>query len=99
MKNNLDMNTQSILQNNLEKALDSTFSIYLNQLLNTIYIDLDKEDANVSYSIYDKKGKIIKTKCNLSRRNTLSLTSFPSGVYTVEVSDNIHKITKQILKF
>ncbi|WP_299185796.1 T9SS type A sorting domain-containing protein [uncultured Aquimarina sp.] len=93
------MNTHSIFQNDLKETLEYTFSVYLIQSSNAIYIDLDEEDANVSYVLYNKEGQIIKSKNNLSRRNKLSLNSFPSGMYKVEVTDNVNKISKEILKF
>ncbi len=93
------MNTHSIFQNDLKETLEYTFSVYLIQSSNAIYIDLDEEDANVSYVLYNKEGQIIKSKNNLSRRNKLSLNPFPSGMYKVEVTDNVNKISKEILKF
>ncbi|SEL34567.1 Por secretion system C-terminal sorting domain-containing protein [Aquimarina amphilecti] len=93
------MDIQTILQDDLKETLAYTFSVYLNQSLNAIYIDLETEDTEVSYTIYDKKGQIIKSCHNLSRRNKLSLNSFPSGVYKVEVMDDLHKITKEVLRF
>ncbi|WP_108803529.1 T9SS type A sorting domain-containing protein [Aquimarina sp. Aq107] len=93
------MNTHSIFQNDLKETLEYTFSVYLIQSSNAIYIDLDEEDANVSYVLYNKEGQIIKSKNNLSIRNKLSLNPFPSGMYKVEVTDNVNKISKEILKF
>ncbi|WP_299244951.1 T9SS type A sorting domain-containing protein [uncultured Aquimarina sp.] len=93
------MNIQSIHQDNSEETLYDTFSVYLNQPLNAIYIDLDTEDTNVSYIVYDKKGQIIKEKYNLSKRNTLSLNPFPSGLYTIVINDRRNKVIKKVLKF
>ncbi|WP_405207756.1 T9SS type A sorting domain-containing protein [Aquimarina sp. LLG6339-5] len=93
------MNTHSIFQNDLKETLEYAFSVYLIQSSNVIYIDLDKEDANVSYVLYNKEGQIIKSKNKLAKRNKLSLNPFPSGMYRVEVTDNVNKISKEILKF
>ncbi|MHA7057907.1 hypothetical protein ACWGOQ_0011845 [Aquimarina sp. M1] len=50
------MNTHSILHNGLKKTLEYAFSVYLIQSSNVIYIDLDEENANVSYVLYNKEG-------------------------------------------
>ena len=92
------MNVQSIYNNNRIDTLETPFSVYLHQKLDVIYIDLHKSDANVCYKIYNRKRKLIKEEYNLSQRNTLSLHSFPTDLYIIEVSDDIHKVVKTILK-
>ena len=92
------MNVQSIYNTKRINTLETTFSVYLHQRLNVIYIDLHRNDANVFYKIYNRKRKLVKEKYNLSQRNTLSLHSFPTDLYIIEVSDGIHKVVKTILK-
>ncbi|WP_299439654.1 T9SS type A sorting domain-containing protein [uncultured Aquimarina sp.] len=93
------MDRESKRHNNLVDALEHTFSVYSNELLNAIYIDLHTDDSKAFYIVYNIKGQVIKEDYDLSRRNTLSLNPFPSGLYTIEINDRAHKVVKKVLKF
>jgi len=95
----IDVDAESRYYNNLSDTKEQTFSVYSNELLNAIYIDIHTDDSNAFYIVYNIKGQIVKEEYDLSRRNTLSLNSFPSGLYTVEVNDSLRKVVKKVLKF
>ncbi|MDH7446895.1 T9SS type A sorting domain-containing protein [Aquimarina sp. 2201CG14-23] len=92
------METKSRSNNSTKDVLKNTFSVYSNELANAIYIDLHSDDSSVFYVVYDKKGEIVKENRNLSKRNTLSLHPFPSGLYTIEINGSNKTVVKTILR-
>jgi len=77
---------------------EKTFTVYANTITNAIYVDLNAEDVNAFYVVYDKKGQVVKENYKLSTRNTISLHPFPSGLYTIKISGRKKTIIKNILK-
>jgi len=93
------MDVKSIRNHSSLNALEHTFSVYSNEIENAIYIDLHANDPNICYTVYNKNGEVVKENHNLSKRNTLSLHPFPSGLYTIEITGRKKTIVKKILKF
>ena len=72
--------------------------MYPNPLKGEVYIDCKTEIPNVSCEVFDLKGYLIIGNKNLSIKNTISFTSFPSGIYTIKVRDDNKVVIKKFLK-
>ncbi|WP_025743930.1 T9SS type A sorting domain-containing protein [Aquimarina pacifica] len=76
----------------------NSFSVYPNPLRGEVYIDQTKHTTTASYEIFDLEGHLIQQNRRLSIRNTVSLTSLPSGMYTIRVQDGNNILIKNFLK-
>ena len=77
-----DCDGQDLLSSTHELA-STTINIYPNPATDIIYLDVD---GNLDYqaSLYDMKGKLIKTSKNMSQ---LTINSIPSGSYLLVIND------------
>ena len=88
-----------------ENLFDNGFTIYPNPVTNgnaTISFKLNKQ-ANVSISLFDISGKLIfEKKGNCLKGNNsfpIYFNTIESGMYFLDWSDGINKISKKILVF
>ncbi len=72
--------------------------IYPNPLKGEVYIDLCNLSSMMSYEILNRQGQIIQENKNLIIRNTISLKTLPSGLYTVKVKSKNTVMIKKFLK-
>ncbi|WP_152538463.1 T9SS type A sorting domain-containing protein [Aquimarina macrocephali] len=82
----------------INSSRGSSFSVYPNPLKGEVYIDCKTEIPNASCEVFDLKGHLIVGNKNLSIKNTISFTSFPSGMYTIKVRDDNEVVIKKFLK-
>ncbi len=79
-----------------ENQIEGYVGIYPNPAENNITIDFpSKEDATVS--IFNTIGQTLyKTKINTIKQD-IDVSSFPKGLYFIEITTDINKITKKIV--
>ncbi|EZH73123.1 hypothetical protein ATO12_19125 [Aquimarina atlantica] len=82
----------------IQSSRGSSFSFYPNPLKGEIYIDCKTEISNASCEVFDLNGHLVIGNKNLSIKNTISFTSFPSGMYTIKVRDDNKVMIKKFLK-
>ncbi|WP_103071243.1 T9SS type A sorting domain-containing protein [Aquimarina sediminis] len=76
----------------------NSFFIFPNPLRAEIYIDRKSETSIASCKIFNLKGHLIRENKNLSIKNTISFSSFPSGTYIIKVQDENETVIKNFLK-
>ncbi|MBQ4822830.1 T9SS type A sorting domain-containing protein [Aquimarina sp. MMG016] len=88
-----------ILSTPLQSFTDISFQIFSNPLLGKVYIDFNYYMPKAYYEVFNKNGDLIKKGKNLSIRNTISLDSFPTGMYTIKVQGETKSVAKSFLRF
>jgi hypothetical protein len=83
-----------------DEATKNSFRAYPNPVTNTLNLDLDKYDNNLSVNIYNTLGSLILSKSNLtSTSNKINVSSLDQGIYFAEIKDKDNKsVVKRFVK-
>jgi len=86
----VDYSTVMMLQNS---AIYGKVNIYPNPATQVLNVEVDQ--ANVPYSIFDLQGKMIARGLLQQGKNTVDVMSLAKGFYTVKIGDTNQKIVIQ----
>jgi hypothetical protein len=83
-----------------DEATKNSFRAYPNPVTNTLNLDLDNYDNNLSVNIYNTLGSLILSKRNLTAAtNKINVSNFDKGIYFVEIKDKDNKsVVKRFVK-
>jgi hypothetical protein len=73
------------------------FNIFPNPNNGEFCIEFENMTPSLQVNIYDVSGKRVKTVYNVIKRNEISLSNCPSGIYVLKVSDEKQVKTRQIV--
>lgn len=91
---NANCNVLSVNSNTILNTID----LYPNPAVNNILITNNKQ-LNIDIEIYNVLGnKVLETKKNTTKEQTINLSSLKSGVYLVQINTNGNSITKRLIK-
>lgn len=77
---------------------EKTFLMFANPKKGEVYIDFEAQTSKTRYRVINKEGKIVCQNNNPTVRNTITLQTLPSDIYTVEVRNKNITTTKKFLR-
>jgi len=90
--------TIQIGSTNIEEVQVSTFEFYPNPTTNQIHLKTDNKLIGSVYTVYDFTGKTILTGKILSEHTVIELANLSSGIYLLNVGDNLQTKTFKVIK-
>ncbi len=80
----------------LNELFDSKITIYPNPANQLVTIESVKSEFN--YQLLDLNGRVISMNKTLSKLHMIDISVLSKGIYQVEITDGMNKITKQFIK-
>ena len=82
-----------------ESELNNSISIYPNPSTGEFNISINNPSiSNANLEVFDVYGRLVYSKNVSSKMNSINLSEFSSGVYTVKISANSQVSIKRIIK-
>ena len=85
-----------------EKVSFKGISVYPTLTKDLVYLDLNFDgEKNIHYSITDQMGRCMKSEeisQVKSKVEKIDVSSFPSGIYIINISDNKHLFHQKMVK-
>ena len=76
-----------------DRADASGFSVYPNPVSDRLFFS--EKLTNVSYSIFDMTGKVVS---NGTLSNSIDVSGFPSGLFTILIQDGENEVARRFIK-
>jgi dienelactone hydrolase len=80
----------------LNELIDSKITLYPNPANQLVTIESVKSEFK--YQLLDLNGRVIQANQTVSKLHTIDISFLTKGIYQVEISDGMNKITKQFIK-
>ena len=71
----------------VSKVEEGTINLYPNPAVNDLFVN--NLDNNTIVAIFDLNGMLMTSKISASTKEKIDVSSFPKGVYTIRISDNL----------
>lgn len=83
---------------NTTASVNSKITINPNPIENNIYVD-GLEDHIISIDIYNNRGELVRSYSDIDKRkNHINMENLPSGLYLIQVRNEMLNFTKKMLK-
>jgi len=81
-----------------ETGIAHSFNIYPNPVTNQLNINVDASLLGSEMKLCDINGRLLKLNIICNLQNTLSLNTFPSGYYLLQIKKDSAVFSKKIVK-